>query len=220
LKRIQKGAEPASLLRYRKLAGATYGNLPARVVQDIREALVEEQGAVCCYCMRRIHPTAKDMKIEHWQPQSTSPDLQLTWANLLGACMGGEGSAPEFQHCDTKKGSTILTLNPTRERCELVIKYLATGDIAVDEPFRTDLLETLQLNVAVLVNCRRGVLNAVTSGLVSKYGAMHTWTRSQLEKEMEVWSARHQGMFAPCCQVAIYWLKKRTGSVTQQPLSD
>ena len=39
----------------------------------------------------------------------------MVWSNLFGACLGGEGSPPREQHCDTRKGdreSPLLPLDP------------------------------------------------------------------------------------------------------------
>ena len=70
---------------------------------DIQESLLEEQGALCAYCMCRIDKD--NMKIEHWNPQSIAPNLSLDYQNMLGVCKGGEGNSKKFQHCDTKKGT-------------------------------------------------------------------------------------------------------------------
>ena len=114
---ITKGPEPPALAAYRAVPGAAYdGKDFAPVKDEIRGALLRDQRALCCYCMRRIsrdarpHPAKPaappivQMKVEHWLPQSRRPDLQLAWTNLLGACLGGEGSAPSDQTCDTRKG--------------------------------------------------------------------------------------------------------------------
>lgn len=64
---IKKGAEPKSLKEYRSQPNATYEDF--RDKDDIREALLKEQGCLCAYCMGRI---SKDkMKIEHWISQKS-----------------------------------------------------------------------------------------------------------------------------------------------------
>lgn len=89
---IETGPEPAVLRSYRGVPGATYDGKDFTPVKDaIRVALVRDQVAVCCYCMRRIsnganlHPTnptgpsVGQMKVEHWQSQRAHPERQLDW---------------------------------------------------------------------------------------------------------------------------------------------
>jgi hypothetical protein len=63
----QEGPEPAALRNYRAVPGVTYdGKDFTPIKDDIRDALVRDQLALCCYCMRRIssdahpHPTKPD----------------------------------------------------------------------------------------------------------------------------------------------------------------
>ena len=53
---INKKQEPKSLLKYRvnkrNLADITYDNF--RDKDDVRDALLAEQGHICAYCMQRI----------------------------------------------------------------------------------------------------------------------------------------------------------------------
>jgi len=62
---IQKNTEPRSLVEHRAQAHCDYANVPADTKQALRNALVAEQGSLCCYCMGRIRPDADSMKIEH-----------------------------------------------------------------------------------------------------------------------------------------------------------
>ncbi len=49
------------------------------------------------------------MKIEHMRAQLGGTDeRQLDWDNLLGACLGEQGSPPDEQCCDTRKGARAL----------------------------------------------------------------------------------------------------------------
>src|SRR5688572_10926482 len=90
MRAITKGLEPTTLRAYRAVPGATYdGKDFTPVKDDIRDAFLRDQLALCCYCMRRIssearpHPTNVDappivmMKVEHWQSQFAFPHLQL-----------------------------------------------------------------------------------------------------------------------------------------------
>ena len=50
---------------------------------DIQESLLEEQGALCAYCMCRIDKD--NMKIEHWNPQSIAPNFKFRLSKHVGS---------------------------------------------------------------------------------------------------------------------------------------
>lgn len=112
MRQIIKKREPRSLTEHRASSHADYENYADK--QGLREAIVRDQGGICCYCMQRIKPDERRMKIEHWAAQDTNPERQLDYRNLLGACLGGQGHPLAQQHCDTRKGSQALTIHPTR----------------------------------------------------------------------------------------------------------
>jgi uncharacterized protein (TIGR02646 family) len=67
MKYITKENEPNSLIEHRTKEHSCYDNIPTDAKKVLKEALLSEQGHVCCYCMKRIH--FEDMKVEHWKPQ-------------------------------------------------------------------------------------------------------------------------------------------------------
>jgi len=211
MKSIEKGREPNSLIEYRASQHQPYSR---NVFDDfahkdeLREALLQEQGHLCCYCMRRI--TADAMKIEHWASQSQRRELALSYDNLLGACDGGEGNSFVAQHCDTHKGNTPLTIDPTQAGdCERLIRYTASGEILADvPPVNTDLNETLNLNLGWLKMNRAAVMRGIIEGLKRKQ-PKGSWTPSLIEKELGRWRALQNGKYREYCQVAIYMLQKR-----------
>jgi uncharacterized protein (TIGR02646 family) len=211
---IRKGAEPQGLVQYRLTEGATYGSLPQEVKDELREQLAREQGYLCCYCMQRIRPAPDGMKIEHWAAQThpATSHRQLEWKNLLGACKGGEGSPQRDQHCDTRKGDTPITVNPTEERCERLLRFLADGTIESDErSIHDNLNQTLNLNQALLKNNRKATLTAFLDAMARKHSGT-TWSAAALEKELaDLQQPNAGGMLLPYCQVPIYWLRKRMG---------
>jgi len=78
---IKKGHEPDSLTKYRKEKFAYYDGFKEK--DDIRKYLLEEQGYLCAYCMRRID--MEHMKIEHWYPEDLLSDIEcLDYKNMLG----------------------------------------------------------------------------------------------------------------------------------------
>ena len=53
MKHITKGQEPQSLIRHRKQPHSDYDNYTEK--DELREALLAEQGGICCYCMDTNH---------------------------------------------------------------------------------------------------------------------------------------------------------------------
>lgn len=143
---IQKGREPRSLTRYRKQQFAYFDGYTDK--DDIRNQLLEEQGFLCAYCMRRI--SIDKMKIEHWYPEDKLTDAErLDYGNMLAACEGHkEGTKGSDDTCDTHKANTEIKVNPTcKETLEKVMYKTSTGEIySQDEDIQKDLNITLNLN--------------------------------------------------------------------------
>jgi uncharacterized protein (TIGR02646 family) len=208
MRHIRKGREPRSLQRHRQVQHATYDNYAEK--EQLREALLQEQGHLCCYCMQRI--SIDRMKIEHWASQEDYPEQQLLYKNLLGACLGGEGKSKRQQHCDTRKGRARITVHPAdgKRNCEHYIRYLGDGTIDADEPtIRADLEETLNLNLGWLKTNRKKVVDAVIERLKKKRN-QGTWARGELERELELWSRPNEhGKYQEYCQVAVHYIRKK-----------
>jgi uncharacterized protein (TIGR02646 family) len=209
MRRILKGAEPASLIEYRSAAGRTadyesYGDKDA-----LRANLVKEQRGLCCYCLSRIRAERNSMKIEHWHCQANYSAEQLDYSNLLGACMGNEGSPGKDQYCDSRKGDRDLSRNPANplHRVEDVIKFEGSGRVASSDPaFEAELNDVLNLNVAFLIAQRRATLDAF-QGALAKRGQL---PRAQLQKWLRQWNGELEtGDLQEFCQVVVYWLRKR-----------
>jgi len=204
---IEKGPEPHSLVAHRQTEHCNYDNYADKAT--LRGALVAEQQSLCCYCMGRIHGTPDSMKIEHWRSQRRYEAEQLSYRNLLGACLGGEGQPQHLQHCDTRKGDRDLQWNPAdpAHHIETRVRYDAEGVIGSDDAgFNTELSEVLNLNLPRLKSNRRSVLLAV----------LEWWKREKARLRGPVPRARfeherdgHLAYCAPYCQVAVWWIDQR-----------
>jgi uncharacterized protein (TIGR02646 family) len=207
MRTIHKRNEPASLTQHRLTAHADYDNYADK--DELRLQLVREQRGLCCYCLSRIRPAAHEMKIEHWHSQDGFPNEQLNYSNLLGACLGGTGQPNNLQHCDTKKGNSLLSKNPAEpaHRVENFIRYEGDGRIVSDDgAFGGELENVLNLNTAFLKNNRKATLDGFHRAL-SKRGELQ---RITLERWLRDWNgASHTNELPPFCQVVVYWLRKR-----------
>lgn len=210
MRAITKGAEPPSLTAHRQSPHCDYDNYADK--DALRHALVAEQRGLCCYCMGRIHYGRDRMKIEHWRCQAAHPAEQLNYRNLLGACLGGHGQPPHLQHCDTRKENRDLQWNPAdpAHHIETRIRYEMDGSIRSDDPvFDAQLDEVLNLNIAVLKNNRRAVLDAVLAWCKqekdSRRGAVPR-TRFEQERNRGIDGIGH---LEPFYQIAVWWIDLR-----------
>lgn len=206
MRTIEKGPEPLSLRRHRK-SGGTYEDYTQ--TDDLRKALLKEQGHICCYCMSRI--TLRGMKIEHWAPQTAQRDATVDYKNLMGACSGGNGERDAIKHCDTARQDTPLKVNPLdhTQRCERLIRYLANGEMcSIDSEINQDINATLNLNNDRLKPKRGQVLDILKHRLEAEQKGY--WPSDLLERELKAWERLDKaGMYREYCQVAIYFLEKK-----------
>lgn len=211
MKTIHKNPEPASLTEHRSSTHADYDNYPDK--GTLRASLVKEQRGLCCYCLCRIRPDQSVMKIAHWHSQDKHPAEQLTYANLLGACKGGEGQPKKQQHCDTRQANLDFSRNPADalHRVEDFVRFEGNGRIASHDPaFDVELNETLNLNAAILPSNRKAVLSAFLEVLPRR----DPLSRSDLEKWLRQWYGDSiTGDLNPFCMVVVYWL------VTEAPFT-
>lgn len=208
MRAIIKGPEPASLTAHRQTPHCDYDNYADK--GGLRRALATEQRGICCYCMGRIRNGALTMKIEHWRCQSGHPAEQLNYQNLLGACLGGDGQPPALQHCDTRKDDRDLRWNPAdpAHHIETRLRYELDGSIRSDDAvFDMQLNEVLNLNLPILRNSRKGVLDAVLGWWreEKRYGPV---PRARFKRERDRRVGR-DGEIEPFCQVAVWWLDQR-----------
>lgn len=203
---IHKGREPRSLTQHRAMPEASYGNCPTPVKDDIRQALLTEQGYLCAYCQQRI--AQDNMKIEHFASQSEFDTQDLHYKNMLGCCLGGEGSPEEKQTCDTRKGNQPLKYNPASPPdIATQLRYSATGELyANDTELDQQLNQALNLNFKQLKDNRKATLKAVKAVLNSKKG---TRTRPELERLLRKWQDKAAGKLKPFNGIAIYTLQKK-----------
>ena len=210
MRAIAKEPEPASLTVHRQTPHCDYDNYEPK--NDLRHALVSEQRGLCCYCMSRIRNGPRTMKIEHWKCQAHHPAEQLNYRNLLGACLGGHGQPAHLQHCDTRKGDRDLEWNPAdpAHNIETRVRYEVDGSIhADDDVFNDQLNQVLNLNIPVLKNNRKGILDAVLDWWKREKARIGgPVPRDRLVRERDKHVAGY-GELAPHCQVAVWWLGQR-----------
>ncbi len=140
---IKKGQEPKAWTNRKCMPGVGYNATP-----ELKSALLEEQGCLCVYCMRRI--SYENMKVEHIKSRSVYPDLELDYKNLVACCNGVENG--KIKHCDTNKGNTEISIDVFSSADIQTISYSShDGKIkSSNDAYNNDINNTLNLNCSVL----------------------------------------------------------------------
>ena len=191
---IKKKAPPAILLEKQKIAcerglnaHGAYALLNHAEKRVVLESLMQEQGHLCAYCMRRI-PDERErfegiepVTIEHWLPQNPHDHIErgqgLDYTNLLAVCSGNrtprnKKHKPRDLTCDARrKGSYAqLTLNPCDADTLKSISYRENGEMdSTDPAVKDDIVVKLNLNCVSagvqLPETRKRVLETLQSEL-------------------------------------------------------
>lgn len=169
---IQKGKEPIAFTRWKKKhQKATYNNLHGKAMLALRNALLQEQGFICCFCGRaigkinlNIHQIIQkslnkgdehNISNAHIVPQSKDPLRTLDYNNICASCDTRKYS--NEKHCDAKQGGDDLPISPLQKDCLSFFSFNSDGTIKAnhlkpqsDQQKATDTIETLGLNDSVL----------------------------------------------------------------------
>ncbi len=219
MKQIHKGNPPQPLEEHKAQSHASYDNYPEK--HELRQKLWEEQGYICCYCMKRIPERALNpgCKIEHFLCQSKHREEELNYKNMLVSCTGKEGYPKHLQTCDTKKGSQDLSYSPCDQskNIEDLIKYTSDGDIYSDDTqLNKDLDKVLNLNVNELKENRREIYKAVQDRIIKegKNVGNKRISKRFLEKEKQFLLNKKDGKLKEYCMVGVYVINKKLAKIS------
>ena len=124
---------------------------------ELRQYLLEEQGATCCYCEMRIENDPLGAKIEHIEPREgdTQTERIFDYANLSLSCNGGERDPkPKILHCDTHKKAKPIPFSHLEMRCEQELSFPLNGTIIGLTDDGKKVIKTLNLSIPKLNNLR------------------------------------------------------------------
>lgn len=131
MKYVEKHQEPAAFTDWKALANEdwqpTYDDLSGTPKAAVKEALMQAQGYLCCYCERRL--TEGDSHIEHFQPQSDPAVDPLDYDNMLCSCQNQIKKA-EPRHCGNLKGDWYdpeFLVSPLDPDCEGRFRFEGDG---------------------------------------------------------------------------------------------
>ncbi|MBD5339004.1 MAG: hypothetical protein HDR98_07785 [Bacteroides sp.] len=204
---IKKSVEPRSWLLHRLTEGADY-----EATEDLRNALLRDQGFICAYCMRRIpvkdNGTGETSRIEHIKPQSLLTRTErMDYGNLVICCPGAIGStASSATHCDRRKGESPLSFSPLDPHAVETLRYRGDGTIeSTDAGINEDINNILNLNNPLLKLNRK----QVRTTLISMIGKGN-WKKSDLEKILTDFRQKDsEGRLKEYCGVIISFIEKR-----------
>lgn len=165
MKQIVKRTEPESFASWKNAQNQdwnpTFDILPNPQKTDLKTALLEEQGSLCCYCEKHI--SAQESHIEHFVPQAlfrSDPDSgvdPLEYQNMHASCNGKD-------HCGQKKSNWYdadLLISPFDSGCESRFSYTFDGRILPSVSSDQGAVITIQklgLDCSSLKALRNGVI--------------------------------------------------------------
>ena len=197
--------EPATWIAYKITPGVDYASHI-----DLRNALRDEQGHICAFCMRRVPQTKRDpneaefSKIAHLFTRTNHPDRKFNFDNMVLCCAGNiNGEA----HCDKSQGPTDVTLPLFGPQLQASISYNSyTGEIkSSNNNWHNQICDVLKLNNSLLKLNRLETLNGIRKILENK-----KWKKSKIQEKLNEWSGmNNQQMLKPYCGIVIWYLEKK-----------
>lgn len=177
--------------------------------ENLRRALLHEQGYLCCYCNRPLN-NDHTTKIEHFRPKDRDryPALVFTYENLLASCDGGERDKdkPRETYCDTKKGnsdptSPIRIIHPLQEDCQTWFDFDEMGKISPAEG-NTQAIEAIRM-----LGLDARALNVLREKYINEY-IMEIWAE-EMNTDEEIVSLQRKvnDKFFPFCTAIISILR-------------
>ncbi|EHM50263.1 retron system putative HNH endonuclease [Cardiobacterium valvarum] len=201
MKYIVKQCEPVFFTTWKAQANANwqpeYSNMPTDIKQQLKDALLDEQGWICCYCEQEITPD--DSHIEHFRPQSDPNCDPLDYSNLLGSCQKQRRKG-EPLHCGSLKADWFdrnLLISPLNPSCESRFVFLGNGEIQAKDANDQAAKETIQrlgLNIPKLIEMRKKVIEVFLDELLTDVevaNLVSTYLVKKAKKYSPFWSTIH-----------------------------
>ncbi len=211
MKYIHKGEEPSSLTEWNQQLGNNIPNwkfFDRDVKNDVFQALLKEQGYICCYCGNSI--ARKECHIEHFQPKSLYKNLTYAYNNLLISCQGEDEKRPRVPvHCGHKKNNWYdeeLIVSPLNVNCAEFFRYSGYGEILPTDDLDKQVaakttIAKLALNIDKLKNMRKVAIDAAieaTDGLTDAEIQLLAQGYEKLDTK---------GRYTPFCGAITYLLR-------------
>lgn len=203
MRKIIKQSEPKEWTEHRLTPGARYEAKP-----ELRKSLLEEQGYICAYCMRRIPVRDKNSnetsRIEHILSREKYSDHELDYSNMVICCPGAINN--DF-HCDKRKGEGDISFNLFDDPFFTTLSYKSrTGEVdSSDAEYNCQINEMLNLNNRLLMHNRLNVLYGVIR-VLDKIG----WTVTNIMQQISKWDNKDtEGRYKEYNGIVLWYLNKK-----------
>lgn len=233
MRSITKRAEPRAFRDWKAQMQSspqnlTYDNLPTGEKDAIKASLLEEQGNLCAYTMRRLQ-RVDDCHIEHVQPQKAAPGLDLDYANMA-ACFPAAGGDTSCGYGAPIKGGSPVVLNvtfvsPHSQGCEQRFIYTADGGVQAQngDAAAAATVDLLKLGERKLAELRRAAIEAHGLTLRTQWARKRHSLKSAAQARRfanEVLQPDAMGRLEPFCvalaQVALRYAEKEEARAQRQ----
>lgn len=123
MRKITKGAEPASLTLWkRQNPNKRYNQLnDGSVRQDIRLQALGEQFYLCGHCCQKLK-SVDDCHNEHVEAQDINQNRTLDHSNIIASCNS-------LRQCGNSHKAQPLPLTPFMDECETELKFKLSGRV-------------------------------------------------------------------------------------------
>ena len=182
---IHKEEEPPMVRAWKAKRGhVTYKDMPMPLRRELRNALLHEQGYVCCFCGTALGrkentcivqmPLARgehhNVRNAHIAPQSRAPDRVLDYDNICASCDGSFNRMryPDVRkeaHCDIRQGDALLPVTPLQEDCLSYFSFSTDGSVHPNPAKSLEDQEKARQTIAIL-GLNAGILRCMRAGLL------------------------------------------------------
>ena len=175
--------------------------------KDLRKELVNEQGKICCYCMKRI--SVNSSHIEHFLPKETFLDKDLLYDNLFASCNGEGSNIICDEYCGHRKGNWWREdmISPTDIEVEKVFKYAPNGKISsvrgrTTSNIAQEMIHNLGLDSYHLERSRREAIEA------SEVFDDVEYSEEEIRNFIDYYSNKDNGTYVPFCKAIVDCLEE------------
>lgn len=180
---IKKGNCPSCIEKWKKRhPQKMYKELPSRLRRELRNALLMEQGFICCFCGAAIGKEDKNSDIiqiclekgdphnvrnAHILPQSVDAGRSLDYKNICASC---DSSKHNAKHCDVAQENKVLPITPLQKDCLSFFAFKVDGEMygsldksPQEQNAAMQTINILELNSIFLKQQRMDVLKSFQS---------------------------------------------------------
>ncbi|MCF7970149.1 MAG: TIGR02646 family protein [Methylococcaceae bacterium] len=212
MKYILKGSSPIEFEDWKNQANdqwqPSWDNFQNPEKKKVKEALLIEQGYICCYCGMRVENDVYT-EIEHIKLRQECVDSEaykaLDFKNFLASCNGStKEPKPREVHCNNARSNQFLAINPLNPVCEDKFIYTYDGMVIPSNPSDNDIANlidsVLRLNAKKIKNFREKLIHALDEDFRDA-------TLADIEDEIYALSQKDNNRFHEMCFVSVSYLK-------------